>query len=453
MNRTLILAILAANYIVVSPARAEVAFDWTIVGNAGNAADIQTSYGAVPYNYRIATTEVTSAQYAEFLNAVDPNGLNQRGLYNTFMDNFGAIQNTGAGFGAHYVVQPGEENHPVNNVGWYDAARFVNWLHNGQGSGNTETGVYTLLGGTPTPANHPTTIVRNPGARFVLPNEDEWYKAAHHDPYAGTVGSYHAYPTGTNTTPHSDNPNSLNTPDDSNVANFFRGDGAGNTPGYNDGYAVNGSVTTTPLVPLTNVGAYALAASPYGTFDQAGNVSEWTETLLTILGTPVRYERIIRGGSWNSNDPGLGPGALHKNISRENSSGVGHGREWGFRVASLEVPEPTNYTLTVVYQTPEVSGPLIEGFDPLPPTITARILLRDVLPGASTIGLDQVISFDLEIPGDNPTASHLDHFDQHLRPGPRTGHARARPAIGRRIRHPQPWASAPRLIDVSAATR
>ena len=28
----------------------------------------------------------------------------------------------------------------------------------------------------------------------------------------------------------------------------------------------------------TDVGAYTLSASPYGTFDQGGNVSEWNET-------------------------------------------------------------------------------------------------------------------------------------------------------------------------------
>ena len=33
-------------------------------------------------------------------------------------------------------------------MSWYDAARFTNWLHNGQGSGSTETGAYTLNGAT-----------------------------------------------------------------------------------------------------------------------------------------------------------------------------------------------------------------------------------------------------------------------------------------------------------------
>ena len=36
----------------------------------------------------------------------------------------------------------------MNYVSFYDALRFANWLNNGQGSGDTETGAYTLLGGT-----------------------------------------------------------------------------------------------------------------------------------------------------------------------------------------------------------------------------------------------------------------------------------------------------------------
>jgi hypothetical protein len=41
------------------------------VGNAGNANDTHGArHGAVAYNYRIGTTEVTVGQYTEFLNAV-----------------------------------------------------------------------------------------------------------------------------------------------------------------------------------------------------------------------------------------------------------------------------------------------------------------------------------------------------------------------------------------------
>ena len=44
------------------------------------------------------------------------------------------------------TVKPGSANKPITIVSWFDAARFCNWLHNGQGSGSTETGAYTLNG-------------------------------------------------------------------------------------------------------------------------------------------------------------------------------------------------------------------------------------------------------------------------------------------------------------------
>jgi hypothetical protein len=84
---------------------------------------------------------------------------------------------------------------PVNMVTFYNALRFANWMNNGQGSGDTETGAYTLLGGTETPTNG-NIVSRNPGATIVLTREDEWYKAAYYD-FSST--SYFAYPAGSST--------------------------------------------------------------------------------------------------------------------------------------------------------------------------------------------------------------------------------------------------------------
>ena len=53
-----------------------VVIDTVRVGNPGNAPDTEimnddtTGYGAVEYDYRIGTYEVTAGQYTEFLNAV-----------------------------------------------------------------------------------------------------------------------------------------------------------------------------------------------------------------------------------------------------------------------------------------------------------------------------------------------------------------------------------------------
>ena len=69
----------------------------------------------------------------------------------------------------------------MSYVSCFDALRFANWLHNGQGSSDTENGAYTLLGGTPMPTNG-ASVTRKPAATLVLPSEDEWYKAAYFDP-------------------------------------------------------------------------------------------------------------------------------------------------------------------------------------------------------------------------------------------------------------------------------
>ena len=71
-------------------------------------------------------------------------------------------------------------------VGVHDF-RFVNWLHNGKGPGDTESGVYDL-------SLSPELITRAPGASYFLPDRDEWYKAAYYDPTKGGT-SYWLYPT------------------------------------------------------------------------------------------------------------------------------------------------------------------------------------------------------------------------------------------------------------------
>jgi len=90
----------------------------------------------------------------------------------------------------------------------------------------------------------------------------------------------------------------------------------------------------------------------------------------------------------------------------------------GFRMASLVgVPDPQRMLLTVVYRTPQIEGPIIPGFDPFPETITAEFTIDDVHPGQTAIGLDQVASFHVGIPGVNPTRNDLDYFQLSLDTG------------------------------------
>lgn len=49
------------------------------VGNAGNAANPETKFGAVDRNYSIGKYEVTNAQYVKFMNAVGGNTVSVNG--------------------------------------------------------------------------------------------------------------------------------------------------------------------------------------------------------------------------------------------------------------------------------------------------------------------------------------------------------------------------------------
>jgi sulfatase modifying factor 1 len=298
---------------------AAVTFDWAYVANAGNAPDPPTGNGSVSYNYAISKHEVTNAQYAEFLNAVDPTGANGLDLYNTAVSSFGSIRvHAGDADGSKYVAQTGHEQKPVTHVSFFDAMRFTNWLHNGQGNSDTETGAYTIGNGV--------SEVRSPDAKYWIPNEGEWYKAAYHDASAGTAGAYFDYATGSDALPVSDQPS-----DNPAAVNYYNDDGIAN--GFNDGYAVSGS-TRDVANPFTDVGAYTVAASPYGTFDQNGNVWEWTES---VVGTSLRG---LRGGFWAGSANNMRAGF------RGSTSPMNETFFYGIRVATI--PEPTSLALAAM---------------------------------------------------------------------------------------------------------
>jgi formylglycine-generating enzyme required for sulfatase activity len=157
-HRTAALAIVNAIAVFAGDAGAQVTVTWSPVGNPNNPADTTvesdgtTGYGSVSYPSNIGTYDVTNSQYGAFLNSNDPTGADPRGLYNSNMSNAthgGINYNSGAATGSKYSVISGDGNHPVNYETWYDTLRSTNWLNNGQVAGSTETGAYTLLGGTP----------------------------------------------------------------------------------------------------------------------------------------------------------------------------------------------------------------------------------------------------------------------------------------------------------------
>ena len=292
-----------------------ITFDWATIGDVGNADDIHGfGAGGVDYEFRISKTEVTNAQYVEFLN--DVAATDTHGLYNPDMDvvPWAGITRSGSSGSYAYSVKPdalgqgpgGSDysyaNKPVVFVYWLGAIRFANWLT----SGSTESGTYTLNSSTPNSIPNHATL----GAgHFFLPSEDEWYKAAYYD---GGSATYYDYATGTDTLPN----NNLPTADTGNSANFKDAEFATGDHDY----------------PYTDVGAYTTSVSPYGTFDQSGNAWEWLDT------SSGSWEE-LRGGSAHAPDITLGATwtEIHTSIG-------------GFRIATaaesaVAVPEPSTLLL------------------------------------------------------------------------------------------------------------
>ena len=287
---------------------------WSLVGNIGNSPDQSYigngPFGAVTYAYNIGTYDVTANQYVEFLNAKDPGGLNQLGLYNNNMSNAAA---GGVSFnnlnpaGSMYGVISGRGNHPANYTSWYDSIRFANWMNNGQGNGDTETGAYTL--GTLGPGSIPVTppLTHNAGSQIWLPTQNEWYKAAFYDPGSS---SYFLYPTSSNIVPTASGPTA-----------------APNSANYNEQNLHLG-------IGITDVGAYKGTTSPYGAFDMGGNVFQWNEAMETAT------HRGIRGGSLLYDQSFMGAPLLTGDTPEVEIN------DFGFRLASAPgVPEPSTLAL------------------------------------------------------------------------------------------------------------
>ncbi len=281
-----LLGLVLADIAFVSPAMAVVNMNWTSIGNAGNAADT-TGYGAVSYAYSIGTYDVTNAQYVDFLNA--KGATNSNGIFSSTMATTGTygsnITQSGVRGSFTYSVNSTYASMPVVGVTWFDAARFCNWLGNGQGSGDMETGAYTLAGAMT------GVILANSGAVVRLPSDNEWYKAAY---YNGTTSTYSLYPNGQNTITSAD-------------ANYWP--------------------ATTGLVNVD----YGTASS-YGTLGQGGNAAQWNDA---VSGS----SRGLRGGTWINKASALDSSHSEVNAPSTVSFSI------GFRVAS--VPEPTSVALAM----------------------------------------------------------------------------------------------------------
>ncbi|MCD6401599.1 MAG: SUMF1/EgtB/PvdO family nonheme iron enzyme [Anaerolineales bacterium] len=217
----------------------------------------------IDYDYEIMVTDVTVAQYVEFLNAGLGDGtlkvLDDQivGFYpgDEFHSGRHEMEITAQDYiyvplndpssrfdfdGSAFTVKPGYENHPMANVSWFGARGYCLYYD------------------------------------YRLPTELEWEKAAR-----GTDGR--AYPWGWELARNNANFYASRDPFE-DMSSF----GSRTTPvGFYNGKTYDGYVTLD-------------SASPYGLYDMAGNVWQWTANIYEQM-----HYRFMRGGSKDTYDNDL----------------------------------------------------------------------------------------------------------------------------------------------------
>jgi formylglycine-generating enzyme required for sulfatase activity len=270
------------------------ALDFVLISGATNPT---SGYGIVNHDYLMGTYEVTNDQWGKFVAS------------------YGAVTGSSGGYDNYfYDWGTGTTNVPTNSVNWYAAAQFVNWLNTNTGhqaaykfTGTPHMGDYTFVDWTAGDAGYDAANpYRNKNARYFLPNENEWVKAAY---WNGTTLQTYATKPGQSLT---------------------QGSSASGT-GWN--YWDN-KYATNPGGPW-NVGSRSQELN--GTYDMMGNIWEWVESPYSDSHFGATSSRGVRGGSFNYN-------SYYVASSTRSIYYPAYARpDLGFRVAC--VPEPAAITM------------------------------------------------------------------------------------------------------------
>lgn len=298
-------------------------FNWgtTVSGSnaaytSGSWASVSGGIGSVNYTYRVATTETTRGQYAEFLNAVARSSTAPSYVLSLWSGTSTGITRTLAS--GTYTYSTTTPTLPVSSVTWTSAARFVNWLNNGQvATSNTttlntalNTGAYTLA----TSSTGSTVVNRTAGYttagstdKFFLPSANEWVKAAFYNPGSAT---WNTWQNGSSSTPFQ-----VTSTSTTNLS------------------SANAGVYGSPAPRA--VGSIVNSKSPYGLYDMLGNITEMTDTANGLS------QYFAASGSYLISSSGISAWNINSNqyLSATAAS-------IGFRVAGIAaVPEPETITL------------------------------------------------------------------------------------------------------------
>ena len=229
--------------------------DWTSTGSLGDGK------GGVDYDYQISKFAVKVCDI-DVYNTDPINATRQITVTNT----------------------TGFNNNPAVGLTWNNCARFVNWLNEKEGEQpayNFTTGGVndniTVWDSTSAWQNGGENLFRHKNAKYFIPSEDEWIKAAFYDPnYGGAgVGGYHRYPhpTGNNNPPAST--------------------AGGTTP--NTAVWRIGSPSSSNDFRRAGVD-FAGGLSYYGTMGQSGNSYEYLEATDENYNATLN-NRTLRGGT------------------------------------------------------------------------------------------------------------------------------------------------------------